>query len=55
MIKKNSLFSTEGMTKSDRCLHTPGVFAKQNLLYIQEVGRLESLQPHRCIREKLDS
>lgn len=55
MIKRDGLFSTAGMTQSDRCLHTPGAFAKQNLLYVQEVGRLESLRPHRCIREKLES
>lgn len=55
MIKRESLFSTGDMTCSERSLHTPGGFAKQNLLYVQEVGRLESLKPHRCIREKLDS
>lgn len=55
MIKNDSLFSGEAMTKSDRCIHTPGSFAKQNLLYVQEVGRLKSLQPHSCVRENLDS
>lgn len=55
MIKKDDLFITEGVTQSDRCIHTPGSFAKQNLLYVQEVGRLKSLTPHRSIREKLDS
>ncbi len=55
MIKNDSLFSGEAMTRSDRCIHTPGNFAKQNLLYVQEVGRLKSLQPHKCIRENLDS
>ena len=55
MIKKEGLFSSEGMTRSDRSLHTPGSFARQNLLYVQEVGRLESLTPHRCVRENLDS
>lgn len=55
MIKKNNLFTNDELTKSDRCLHTPGNFAKQNLLYVQEVGTLQSLQPHRCVREKLDS
>lgn len=55
MIKKNGLFSTEGMTESDRCLHTPSEFAKQNLLYVQEVGYLHSLKPHRCMREDIDS
>ena len=50
MIKKDGLFFNEGMTKSDRSLHTPGSFAKQNLLYVQEVGRLQSLTPHKCIK-----
>lgn len=44
------MFATEGMTSSDRSLHTPGDYAQQNLLYVQEVGRLKSLKPHRCIR-----
>lgn len=55
MIKRDGLFSKENVTQSDRSLHTPGAFAKQNLLYVQEVGRLQSLTPHRCIRENLDS
>ncbi len=55
MIKSKGLFTTEGMTSSDRSLHTPGDFARQNLLYVQEVGRLKSLKPHKCIREKLES
>ena len=55
MVKTKDLFSNGGLTQSDRCIHTPGAFAKQNLLYVQEVGRLQSLTPHRCIREKLDS
>lgn len=55
MIKSKGLFTTEGMTSSNRCLHTPGDFARRNLLYVQEVGRLKSLRPHRCIREKLES
>lgn len=55
MIKEKVLFDKESVTSSDRSLHTPGGFAKQNLLYVQEVGRLKSLSPHRCIREGLDS
>ncbi len=55
MVKRDSLFSTDEMTESNRCLHSPSIFARQNLLYVQEVGTLQSLQPHRCIREKLDS
>lgn len=49
------MFSSEGVTKSDRMLHTPGTFAKNHLLYVQEVGKLESLVPHVCRRENLDS
>lgn len=51
----NTLFSTTGITDSVRMLHTPGEFAKKNLLYVQEVGRLKSLQPHKSQRENLDS
>lgn len=55
MVKKDDIYTTVTMTKSERYLHTPGTFAKQNLLYVQEVGQLESLQPHSCVRENLDS
>jgi len=55
MIKRSSLFTGDEITKSDRSLHAPSNFAKQNLLYVQEVGTLQSLQPHKCVREKLDS
>ena len=50
----NSLFSTTGITDSDRILHTPGEFARKNLLYVQEVGKLKSLQPHKSQRERID-
>lgn len=49
------MFMSEGITKSKRMLHTPGTFAKKNLLYVQEVGILESIIPHVCRRENLDS
>lgn len=55
MVKRDNIFTEGNMTQSDRCLHTPGAFAKQNLLYLQEVGQLKSLTPHRCVREDLDS
>lgn len=55
MVKREDIYTTVTMTKSERYLHTPGSFARQNLLYVQEVGQLKSLQPHRCVREKLDS
>lgn len=51
----HSLFSTKGITDSVRMLHTPGEFAKRNLLYVQEVGQLKSLQPHKSQRENLNS
>ncbi len=51
----STLFTTTGITDSKRILHTPGEFAKSNLLYVQEVGKLKSLQPHKSQREKLDS
>lgn len=51
----NSLFSTSGITDSVRMLHTPGEFARKNLLYVQEVGKLRSLQPHKSQRENLNS
>ena len=41
MVKKEDIYTTVAMTKSERYLHTPGSFAKQNLLYVQEVGHLE--------------
>lgn len=50
-----TLFSASGITDSTRMIHTPGEFARKNLLYVQEVGRLKSLQPHQSTREKLDS
>lgn len=51
----HTMFATEGITKSERFLGTPGEFAVNHLFYVQEVGRLESIQSHRCVRENLDS
>lgn len=51
----HSLFSTSGITDSVRMLHTPGEFARKNLLYVQEVGRLKSLRVHKSQRENLNS
>lgn len=51
----DTMFSTEGITKSERFLCTPGEFALENLVYVQELGSLKSIQSHRCIRENLDS
>lgn len=49
------IFASKGITKSDRVLHTAGTFAQKYLLYVQEAGILESLVPHICRREHLDS
>lgn len=51
----NTLFTTTGITDSERILHTPENFTKKALLYVQEAGKLKSLKPHRSEREKLDS
>lgn len=48
-------FASEGITTSDRTLHTPSSFAKENLLYVQEVGSLKSITPHWCERENVES
>lgn len=48
-------FVTDDLVKSERCLHTPSTFARQNLLYVQEIGYSESKQPHRCVRENINS
>lgn len=51
----HTMFETEGITRSERFLHTPGEAALDHLIYVQELGRLQSIRPHRCIRENLDS
>ena len=48
-------FPKSEITSSNRILHTPSEFAKNNLLYVQEVGTLKSLKSHCCKRENLDS
>lgn len=48
-------FPKSEITNSNRILHTPSEFAKNNLLYVQEVGTLKSLKSHCCKRENLDS
>jgi AraC-like DNA-binding protein len=48
-------FSNRGITQSTRFIHTPGDFALNNLLYVQEAGALKSLRPHTSSREGLES
>ena len=42
-------------TKSARVIATPSVFAKKTLLFVQETGSLESLEPHISRRKNLNS
>ena len=51
----NNYLDNELTTQSERLIHTPSSFARKNLNYAQETGRLKSLKEHRCIRENLDS
>lgn len=55
MSNKQPFFSVDGVTQSNRILHTPSIMARKNLIYVQEVGKLKSLIPHICRREKLSS
>ena len=54
-MNNNMSYETENITASDRILHTPSDFARKNLMYIQEVGKLKSLKPHVSSRSELDS
>lgn len=49
-----ALFHGE-LVNSNRLLYTPSEFAKQNLLYIQEIGELAAQKPHKSQRENLAS
>lgn len=43
------------VTDSNRVITTPSKFAKDNLFYLQEIGELTSLKPHKNQRTALDS
>lgn len=49
-----SLFSGDSV-ESDRIIYTPSVFAKTNLIYLQEIGSLQAKTPHTSRRENLSS
>ena len=53
-IMKNQLFQGEYVS-SDRLLYTPSEFAKNNLMYLQEIGRLTAQKPHTSKRQNLSS
>lgn len=37
-------------TQSSRIIHTPSTFARSTLFYLQEVGELRALLPHKVSR-----
>ncbi|MCR5155824.1 MAG: AraC family transcriptional regulator [Butyrivibrio sp.] len=51
---ENQLFQGEYVS-SDRLLYTPSEFARSNLLYLQEIGRLTAQKPHTSKRQNLSS
>ena len=51
---KNQLFQGEYVA-SDRLLYTPSEFAKTNLVYLQEIGRLKAQKAHTSKRQNLSS
>ena len=42
-------------SRSDRILSTPSSYARKHFLYVQEVGTLESIEPHISRRQNLES
>ena len=56
-MKREDLFVPEKreLTQSKRILYTPSGFARESLIYLQEVGTLTALTAHECKRRGLDS
>lgn len=50
----SSLFHGNLIT-TNRIIYTPSVFAKANLIHLQEIGQLNAQQPHTSKRENLSS
>ena len=51
----DNLFFHVKLEGSDRVIYTPSVFAKTNLIYLQETGTLQAYQLHTSSRENLAS
>ena len=51
---KTPMFQEE-LVHSKRIIYTPSVFARTNLLHLQEVGTLSAIKPHSSHRENLSS
>lgn len=43
------------LVKSNRIIYTPSLFAKTNLIHLQEIGELNAQKPHASRRENLQS
>lgn len=43
------------LVRSNRIIYTPSVFAKTNLIHLQEIGELQAQKPHTSQRENLSS
>lgn len=52
---KTAAFFQNAFTSSKRIIHTPSVFAKSALLYLQEAGELSAMRPHISARSQLSS
>lgn len=55
MDNQISTLFMEPTADCDRVIYTPSDFARNNLLYLQEAGRLTATNPHSSHRENLDS
>ena len=55
-MSQNELsYFTDRAVRSDRVIYTPAMFAKDALLYLQEVGELTALKDHSSHRKDLES
>ena len=51
----NDFFTNNKTVSSDRVIYTPSSFARSSLLYLQEVGTLQAMEPHTSSRSNLES
>ncbi|MCD8327141.1 MAG: AraC family transcriptional regulator [Lachnospiraceae bacterium] len=51
----DSALFTNSLVQSSRIIYTPSVFARTNLLYLQEIGSLKAISPHTSGRSDLSS
>ncbi|MCD8131230.1 MAG: AraC family transcriptional regulator [Lachnospiraceae bacterium] len=51
----DSALFTNSLVQSSRIIYTPSMFARANLLYLQEIGSLKAISPHTSGRSDLSS